>query len=50
MCDRETVMLLAAALGCEGEANWLVDHRHLYFEALERTGLLPPRGVTFRAA
>lgn len=45
MFDRETVMVLAAALGFDGEANWLVDHRYLYFEALERTGLLPPGGA-----
>ena len=36
MYDRETVMLLAANLG-HGEAmEWLVENRHLYFEALRR--------------
>ena len=35
MYDRETVMMLAAAIGFEAEAEWLVEHRHLYFIALE---------------
>jgi len=35
MHDRETVMVLAATIGFEDEAEWLVDHRHLYFVALE---------------
>ena len=35
MYDRETVMVIAAAIGFEDEAEWLVEHRHLYFIALE---------------
>ena len=35
MYDRETVMVIAAAVGFEDEAEWLVEHRHLYFIALE---------------
>jgi hypothetical protein len=35
MYDRETVMVIAAAIGFEAEAEWLVQHRHLYFIALE---------------
>jgi len=35
MYDRETVMVLAATIGFEDEAEWLVEHRHLYFIALK---------------
>jgi hypothetical protein len=35
MYDRETVMMLAAALGHSEAAEWLVEHRHLYFLALD---------------
>lgn len=36
MYDRETVMMLAATFGYGDAAEWLVDHRHLYFIALRR--------------
>jgi hypothetical protein len=36
MYDRETVMMLAATFGFGKEAEWLVENRHLYFEALRR--------------
>lgn len=35
MYDRETVMVIAATIGFEDEAEWLVEHRHLYYIALE---------------
>lgn len=38
MYDRETVMLVAANLGYAEEMEWLVMNRHLYFEALRRSG------------
>jgi hypothetical protein len=36
MYDRETVMMLAATIGQGDAADWLVEHRHLYFIALRR--------------
>ena len=36
MYDRETVMMLAASIGEPDAAEWLVEHRHLYFIALRR--------------
>jgi hypothetical protein len=36
MYDRETVMMLAATIGQADAADWLVEHRHLYFIALRR--------------
>jgi hypothetical protein len=36
MYDRETVMMLAATIGHREAAEWLVEHRHLYFIGLRR--------------
>jgi hypothetical protein len=36
MYDRETVMMLAATLGHGEAAEWLVEHRHLYFIGLRK--------------
>jgi len=41
MYDRETVMVLAASFGFGEAAEWLVEHRHLYFEALRRAERSP---------
>lgn len=58
MYDRETVMMLAAVFGFEAEAEWLLEHRHLYDMALEeagarawrqgRRGVSPPRHALSR--
>jgi hypothetical protein len=50
MYDRETVMMLAAAIGFEREAEWLVDHRHLYFIALELSGAVEDGSAARTAA
>ncbi len=43
MYDRETVMMFAATLGHGEAAEWLVEHRHLYFIALRRVEAMAAR-------
>ncbi len=48
MYDRECVMTLAASLEYEDEAQWLVEHRHLYFIGLRGTGIRGSAGWAIR--